>query len=60
LEPRFTFDRIAGLYDAARAGYPDVVLERLSRLAGPGRSVLEIGCGGGKATIGLPVARRRL
>jgi SAM-dependent methyltransferase len=53
MEPRFSFDRIAGLYDSARAGYPDAVFERLSRLAAAGRSVLEIGCGTGKATVGL-------
>ena len=53
MEPRFTFDRIAGLYDSARAGYPDAVFERLAKLAEPGRSVLEIGCGTGKATVGL-------
>ncbi len=53
MEPRFTFDRIAGLYDSARAGYPDAVFGRLAKLAEPGRSVLEIGCGTGKATVGL-------
>lgn len=53
MEPRFTFDRIAGLYDAARAGYPDGVFERLSSFAHPGRAVLEVGCGTGKATVGL-------
>ena len=53
MEPRFTFDRIAGLYDSARAGYPDAVFERLAKLAEPGRSVLEIGSGTGKATVGL-------
>ncbi len=53
MEPRFTFDRIAGLYDAARAGYPDGVFERLSSFARPGRAVLEVGCGTGKATVDL-------
>ena len=53
MEPRFTFDRIAGLYDSARAGYPDDVFDRLSAFVAPGGSVLEVGCGTGKATVGL-------
>lgn len=53
MEPRFTFDRIAGLYDSARAGYPAELFDRLSNFAPPRHAVLEVGCGTGKATAGL-------
>ena len=53
MELRFIFDRIAGLYDAARAGYPAEAFDRLATFAAPGGSVLEVGCGTGKATVGL-------
>jgi SAM-dependent methyltransferase len=55
---RRTFDEAAELYDRARPGYPPAVFDDLAELAGigPGRRVLEIGCGTGLAT--LPLAER--
>lgn len=53
MEPRFTFDRIAGLYDAVRAGYPDAVFDTLAASVPPGARMLEVGCGTGKATVGF-------
>jgi ubiquinone/menaquinone biosynthesis C-methylase UbiE len=52
MERRFTFDGVAELYDAARPGYPETLVDQVSRAAGlrPGDRVLEIGCGTGKAT----------
>jgi SAM-dependent methyltransferase len=58
-EPRSTaarvFDRIAGLYDQARPGYPPEAvtdLLRLCRVDRPSR-ILEIGCGTGQLTRDL-------
>jgi SAM-dependent methyltransferase len=55
---RTTFDEVARLYDRARPGYPDALIEDAIRLSGipPGGRILEVGCGPGKAT--LPFARR--
>jgi ubiquinone/menaquinone biosynthesis C-methylase UbiE len=52
MERRFTFDSVAELYDATRPGYPDSLIEQVVLTADlrPGDSVLEIGCGTGKAT----------
>jgi SAM-dependent methyltransferase len=55
---RTSFDKVAGLYDEARSGYPEQLVEdvlSLSEIPRDGR-ILEIGCGPGKATI--PFARR--
>ena len=54
-ERRFSFDAVADLYDAARPGYPDALFEHLIKAAGArsGASVLEVGCGTGKATEGF-------
>lgn len=55
---RETFNEDAELYDRARPGYPAALFVDLAALSdvGPGRRVLEIGCGTGQATI--PLAER--
>jgi len=52
MEQRFTFNTVADLYDQARAGYPQALYDDLMALANlsAGDSVLEVGCGTGKAT----------
>src|SRR5581483_880158 len=49
---RTTFDRDAELYDRARPGYPSELFDDLASLL-PGTTLLEIGCGTGKATRDL-------
>ena len=60
MEQRFTFDQVAGLYDQARAGYPQALYDDLMVAANlaAGDAILEVGCGTGKATQDL--ARRGL
>jgi SAM-dependent methyltransferase len=55
MEQRFTFDAIAALYDAARPDYPDALFVDVAAIAGlaPDDSILEIGCGTGRATQAL-------
>ena len=55
---RTTFNDVAKLYDEARPGYPEQLVEDVIALSEipPGGSILEIGCGTGQAT--LPFARR--
>jgi ubiquinone/menaquinone biosynthesis C-methylase UbiE len=55
VEQRFLFDQIAGLYDQARSGYPLALFADVTAAAGlsPGDSMLEVGCGTGKATEGF-------
>ena len=53
MEPRFTFDRIAALYDETRAGYPEALFQSLATLLPERATVLEVGCGTGKATTGF-------
>jgi ubiquinone/menaquinone biosynthesis C-methylase UbiE len=49
---RCLFDGIAGLYDAARPGYPAEIVDAVCAIAGigPGAGVLEVGCGTGQLT----------
>ncbi|MBO0834906.1 MAG: class I SAM-dependent methyltransferase [Actinobacteria bacterium] len=55
---KVTFETIADSYHAARPDYPDGLYDDLVTAAGlqPGASLLEVGCGTGKATI--PLAQR--
>jgi SAM-dependent methyltransferase len=55
MEQRFTFDRIAELYDAARPDYPEALFADIAAVAALARddAVLEIGCGTGRATQDL-------
>ena len=55
---RKTFDDVAELYDRIRPHYPERLFDDLAALSGlqPGASLLEIGCGTGRAT--QPLARR--
>jgi SAM-dependent methyltransferase len=52
MEQRFTFNKVAELYDQARAGYPQALYDDLMELANlsAGEALLEVGCGTGKAT----------
>ncbi len=54
-EQRLAFGRVADLYEHARPGYPDTVIEQLIDLAclRRGATVLEAGAGTGKATRAL-------
>lgn len=58
LSLRTTFDDVAELYDEARPGYPEQLVEEVIALSHipPGGRILEIGCGTGQAT--RPFARR--
>ncbi len=52
MEQRFTFDRVASLYKAARPDYPDALVDDVVCYAGlkPNHRILEVGCGTGQAT----------
>jgi SAM-dependent methyltransferase len=57
-ELKTTFDQAAELYDRARPRYPEALFDDLLELTGTGAgsSLLEVGCGTGRAT--LPLAER--
>ena len=50
---RITFENVADLYDQAKAGYPQELIEDIVSLSGlpPDGRILEIGCGPGNATV---------
>lgn len=50
-----TFEEVAQLYADVRPGYPDALFAELLALARPtsGDRILEVGCGGGQATVSL-------
>ena len=52
IERRFIFDEVADLYERARPGYPDQLIDDVVTLSGiePTGRILEIGAGTGKAT----------
>ena len=51
-EQRFVFGEVADLYDRARPGYPEQLVEDVLRFRGlPAPRVLEVGAGTGKATV---------
>ena len=52
MEQRFTFNKVAELYDQARAGYPQALYDDLMEFANlsAADAILEVGCGTGKAT----------
>jgi SAM-dependent methyltransferase len=52
VEQRFQFDEIANLYEAARPGYPDALIEDVVAVADLklNDGILEVGCGTGQAT----------
>lgn len=53
-EQRLVFGEVAELYDSARAGYPDALVDDVLSFAGGGGSRLravEVGAGTGKATV---------
>jgi 16S rRNA A1518/A1519 N6-dimethyltransferase RsmA/KsgA/DIM1 with predicted DNA glycosylase/AP lyase activity len=58
-ELKTTFDDVADIYDEVRPEYPEQLIEDVIVLSGiPAKgSILEIGCGSGKAT--LPFAWRK-
>ena len=55
---RITFESVADIYDEARTGYPEELIEDILILSGlpSGGRILEIGCGPGNATLSF--ARR--
>lgn len=53
-EQRLVFGEVAELYDSARAGYPDALVDDVISFAGsagPGLRAVEVGAGTGKATV---------
>ncbi|HEY4344160.1 MAG TPA: methyltransferase domain-containing protein [Parvibaculum sp.] len=60
MDIRFSFDKVAALYDGVRPTYPDRLFDDIMAEADlvPGDAMLEVGCGTGQATRGF--ARRGL
>lgn len=57
------FGEVAELYDKARAGYPDALVDDVAGLAGAGGSpvrALEVGAGTGKATVSFAARGLRI
>src|SRR5712692_3838624 len=51
-EERFIFGEVAGLYDQARPGYPEALVDDVLAYVGQvSPRVLEVGAGTGKATV---------
>src|SRR2546427_238382 len=51
-EQRFVFGEVADLYDRARPGYPEALVDDVLECCGlPAPRVLEVGAGTGKATV---------
>lgn len=50
-----TFERVAARYAEARPGYPPALIAEIAARAGlaPADRILEVGCGGGQATVDL-------
>jgi ubiquinone/menaquinone biosynthesis C-methylase UbiE len=55
MEQRFTFDRVANVYRAARPDYPDALIDDVVSYADLklDDKILEVGCGTGQATKGF-------
>jgi len=53
MEARFTFDRVASLYDEVRSGYLAELYQLLASMVPAESAMLEVGCGTGKATVGF-------
>jgi ubiquinone/menaquinone biosynthesis C-methylase UbiE len=55
-QQRLVFGEVAELYDRARAGYPEALIDDVISFAGgdgPSLRALEVGAGTGKATMGF-------
>ena len=55
-QQRLVFGEVAELYDRARAGYPEALIDDVISFAGgdgPSLRALEVGAGTGKATVGF-------
>jgi SAM-dependent methyltransferase len=52
-EQRLIFGEDPALYDRIRPAYPEVLLDDITALVPPDGRVVDVGCGTGKATVGL-------
>lgn len=55
-EQRLIFGEDPSLYDRIRPTYPEELIDDITALVPPGRRVVDVGCGTGKATVAI--ARR--